>query len=449
MKDNKTLRIELALEIKIPENAGLFQALVLAFWQFQGIVARELFVAVLKALETRVLEELHVEYPGRFQNKDSRRRVLELPFGRVEMWLLRVRDCLEKKNYPLLRTALDLPKRIHWSEDTLLPGYRVAVIQSFRESAKTVKGNNPQGRGPSHETIHRRFQEFAEKHMDPRAPAPRQPGSSADPSKYQMADGTKVKRQEKGWASGDMDMRIVLGSRNPGGTLEVLDFSLGESWDELGARIRKRFSKPPKVVVSDGEEGIPNALGDKDTVRQRCLRHGERNLKYVLYREGIKGEKQAPIIRAYQRVDALMACQKEVQELETDTKKHLRKLLREAEKAFERLKRYVPDHKLPETREYVYKLIEDGLSYLRLLLEEGVAIQVSTNKIESLMSRLALRIKRIGRRWSQRGGANMLAACLVYALHPEKYAEAEAEIKGQPLPQVSILIQSLQTAWVS
>ena len=202
-------------------------------------------------------------------------------------------------------------------------------------------------------------------------------------------------------------------------------------------------------MVSDGEEGIPNALGDKDTVRQRCLRHGERNLKYVLYREGIKGEKQAPIIRAYQRVDALMACQKEVQELETDTKKHLRKLLREAEKAFERLKRYVPNHKLPETREYVYKLIEDGLSYLRLLLEEGVAIQVSTNKIESLMSRLALRIKRIGRRWSQRGGANMLAACLVYALHPEKYAEAEAEIKGQPLPQVSILIQSLQTAWVS
>jgi hypothetical protein len=60
-----------------------------------------------------------------------------------------------------------------------------------------------------------------------------------------------------------------------------------------------------------------------------------------------------------------------------------------------------------------------------------------------------LRIKQIGRRWSASGALHMLAACLVHALHPEHYAAAEAAVRGDARPQVSILITSLETAWAS
>jgi hypothetical protein len=43
----------------------------------------------------------------------------------------------------------------------------------------------------------------------------------------------------------------------------------------------------------------------------------------------------------------------------------------------------------------------------------------------------------------------MLAACLVSALHPDRYAEVEAAVRGDGRPQVSILITSLESAWAS
>jgi len=60
-----------------------------------------------------------------------------------------------------------------------------------------------------------------------------------------------------------------------------------------------------------------------------------------------------------------------------------------------------------------------------------------------------LRIKRIGKRWSVDGARRMLGACLVYALHPERFAELERTIRGEHLPVVTILIISLTTEWVN
>ena len=54
-----------------------------------------------------------------------------------------------------------MPARVRWCEETLVPGYRLAVIQSFRQSQKAVAGIAPDGGAPSHHTLHRRFQGFA------------------------------------------------------------------------------------------------------------------------------------------------------------------------------------------------------------------------------------------------------------------------------------------------
>ena len=44
------------------------------------------------------------------------------------------------------------------------------------------------------------------------------------------------------------------------------------------------------------------------------------------------------------------------------------------------------------------------MSYLRHMLDGGEKLPLSTNRSENIMGQLALRLKRIGRRWSLEGG---------------------------------------------
>ena len=434
------------MEISIPEGKELFQALALAFWRFQGLAATTLFTAVLKAIQSRARAELEGRHPGRFRDKGHQKRRWELPFGQVTFAQDKLVDRETGRTVSPLREAMDLPERFKWCEETLLPGYRLAVMQSFRESNKAVRKTSPAGRAPHHSTLHRRFQRFAGG-LNP-VPGPVQ-GGSPSPTAFQQADGTKLGMQNAGKDDGKADLRLVVGSRTPEGPLEVLDYSVGEGWDEIATRLRKRFPEPPEVLVSDGEEQIPAALLGPKTWHQRCLVHARRGLPFALYQDGIRKAEREPWTEAFREIPAMQVCQAEVQRLADTDKAALKVLLEASEKAFADLLAKLPRFVCPNTHQYVLGLIRDGLTYLRLLLEGGPGILVSTNRTESLMSRLALRLKRIGKRWSVPGAMNMLAAVLTTALHPDRYDEVEALIRGEDKPTVSILITSLQTAWAS
>lgn len=440
------MRIHLVLEVTIPETASLFQALTLAFWRFQGLAATTLFIAVLQAIEARARAELEAAHPGRFRHKGHQPRQWQLPFGPVRLPLVKLWDRVARRTVYPLKEALDLPRRVRWCEETLLPGYRLAVIQSFRQSQKAVRGLAPDGRAPSHHTLHRRFQGFAAQ-LDPVPDLTHRPGPK--PAAYQQADGTKLKLQAAGHSAGSTDLRLVVGSRSPQGPLEVLDFSVGDSWDAIAERLHQRFPTPPKGLVSDGEEGIPEALAGPDTLHQRCLVHGRRGLPFALYQDGVKKAGQASITAAFERIPGLQLCQAELARLDPRDTVALQALLEASAHAFAALKRKLPTATFPHTRRYVLGLIDDGLASLRHLLATGQRLLLSTNRLESIWSRVLLRIKQIGRRWSAPGALNMLAACLVHALHPERYAAVEAAVRGDARPQVSILITSLETAWAS
>jgi len=433
------------LEVSIPEGKGLFQALALAFWRFQGLAATTLFTAVLEAVQSRARAELEGGHPGRFRDKGHQKRRWELPFGLVTFAADKLVDRETGRTVSPLREAMDLPERFKWCEETLLPGYRLAVMQSFRESNRAVQKTSSSGRAPHHSTLHRRFQRFAERV----SPVPGDGGGAPPPTAFQQADGTKLAMQNAGKDDGKADLRLVVGSRTPEGPLEVLDFSVGEAWDDIAKRLRKRFPEAPEVLVSDGEEQIPAALSGPKTRHQRCLVHARRGLPFALYQDEIRKAEREPWTEAFRDIPAMQVCQAEVNRLAATDKAALQALLEASEKAFADLLAKLPRFVCPNTHQYVLGLIRDGLTYLRLLLEGGPGILVSTNRTESLMSRLALRMKRIGKRWSVPGGLNMLAAVLTTALHPERYDEVEALIRGEDKPTVSILITSLKTAWAS
>lgn len=446
MANQRILRIHLVLEVTIPQHGSLFQALVLAFWRFQGLAATTLFSAVLQAIQDRARTELEAGFPGRFRYKGTRLRKWRLPFGEVAFPLCKLWDRQGRRTVWPLGEVTALPRRIRWCEETLLPGYRLAVIQSFRQSRRAVCGVTPDGSAPSHHTLHRRFRSFAAG-LDP-LPTPPLKGDPG-PSAYQLADGTKLRLQDKGFDAGLADMRLVVGSRTPFGRLEVLDFSIGETWTAIAQRLRRRFPDPPEVLVSDGEEWIPQALAGPQTIHQRCLVHARRQLAFALYRDGCKKADRQGIEKAFRRIRGLHLCQAEMARLNPQDKAALRELLAASERALAEIEQMLPADTFPHTRQYVLGLVHDGLAYLRHLLATEEKVLLSTNRLESLWSRILLRLKKIGRRWSKEGALAMLAACLVYTLQPDRYAELEAALRGEHHPQVSLLITSLEAAWVT
>ncbi len=446
IENQRTLQIHLVLEVKIPEEATLFQALTLAFWRFQGVAVTTLFTTVLQAIESRTRTELDTRFPGRFRDKGTQGRRWQLPFGLVRFALVKLWDPVARRAVYPLKEAMELPRYVRWCEETLVPGYRLAVLHSFRQSRKAIAGLAPDGRAPSPATVHRRFQGFAAS-LDPVPDYTHRRGPK--PAAYQQADGTKSKLQAQGHHAGSADLRLVVGSRTPHGPLEVLDYSVGDSWDAISQRLRQRFPKPPKVLVSDGEEGIPEALAGPDTLHQRCLVHGRRNLPFALYQDGYGKADRTRIEQAFARIPGLQLCQAELARVAPTDQAALRELLEASEQAFRALKRKLPAADFPHTRAYVLGLIADGLAYLRHLLATGHTIPISTNRLESIWSRVVLRLKQIGHRWSIPGALHMLAACLVYALHPKRYAEAEATLRGEHLPHLAVLITSLEAVWAS
>lgn len=270
--------------------------MTLAFWRFQGLAATTLFTAVLQAVEARTRADLEASHPGRFRHKSTQSRQWQLPFGRVRLPLVKLWDRVARRTLYPLKEALELPRRVRWCEETLVPGYRLAVIQSFRQSQKAIRGMAPDGRAPSHHTLHRRFG-FATQ-LDPCPAAPAAPTDA--PSAYQQADSTKVQLQApRGHDAGHADVRLVVGSRDPFGPLDVLDYSVADSWEAIAARLRQRFPSPPQVLVSDGEDGILQALAGPETLPQRCLVHGRRGLPFALYRDGVTKADRGPIEAAF------------------------------------------------------------------------------------------------------------------------------------------------------
>jgi hypothetical protein len=303
-----------------------------------------LFTAVLRAIESRTRTELETRFPGRFRDKGTQGRQWQLPFGLVRFALMKLWDPVARRTVYPRKEAMELPKHVRWCEETLVPGYRLAVLQSFRQSQKAVRGLAPDGRAPSHATVHRRFQGFAAT-LDPVPDSTHRPGPK--PAAYQQADGTKLKLQAQGHRAGSADLRLVVGSRSPHGPLEVLDFSVGDAWETIAQRLRQRFPKPPKVLVSDGEEGIPEALAGPDTLHQRCLVHGRRNLPFALYQDGYVKADRTRIEQAFARIPGLQLCQAELARVDPTDKATLRELLEASEQAFLALKRQLPEIDFP------------------------------------------------------------------------------------------------------
>lgn len=428
MDGQRRLVITLAVEITIPADGPDFNSLIAAFQQFGDLTQVRLFECFLAAFEQEIGERLIREHPGRFAWKGraaARPKRWVLPFGEAVHHYRQMRDrTTRQKFYPLMR-ALSIPPRVRFTAPVLAGPLGLASEISFRKAASEAERLQG-GRGPKKSLLWLRFQGFSESGLDPR-PAP-----NARIFEVVIADGTKLKRQHQGYGGGLMDLRLVLSRPRAGGDLQVLAFDLEKTWPEFKARLLAECpGHEVEVLLQDGEEAI-EALADARTRVQRCLVHGPRGLPFALYQDGLKKPDQLRFLRLFRRAEAWRMDAEALAELSDASRYYLRRLIDQAKDVCGELLDRLP-LKAVHGRQYLERFLDDSLSYLRALVNgEEPFPEVTTNAAENAFSRMDLRLKEIGRRWSLEGALNMIRVLLTKIYNRPEWERHLALLAGGP-----------------
>ena len=98
-------------------------------------------------------------------------------------------------------------------------------------------------------------------------------------------------------------------------------------------------------------------------------------------------------------------------------------LVEEIKKGFEKLIRALDPSKYPKARAYMENFYRNALLVFDFWLEGKGWIPLTTNALESAFSRVVNRIKRIDRRWSEKGLMNLLAIAMRKIFVPSLWDE--------------------------
>ena len=407
MPEQKRLALTLKVELTIPRTGIDFNNMISAFQQLSELGVVPLFEAALEAIEREAGEYLIREDPGRFTwhgYASIKPKRWVMPFGEVHHRYRRMRDKIKEDTFSPLRTALVIPPRKQLTWPVMSGPVGLASELSFRRAtreASRIRGCV----GASKSSTWLYFQEFSLDGLDPIKPESRRTLDVV------IADGTKVKLQEKGTSVGTTDLRLVLSQRRDGGRLQLAAFALDKTWLQLKERLRQDFpDQQVKVLLTDGEERIED-LADEDTRIQRCLVHGPRGLNMAMYLA------------------------------------HLRELIERADRLCRRILGLLPAEAY-RSRFYLNRFVKNGITYLHALIEGDKPLSsVTTNAAENVFSQMNLRIKKIGRRWSIPGAMNMLRVLLAKALNSEHWEEYLGLFSASP-GAVSIKCHVPKPYWI-
>jgi len=444
MPEQKRLALTLEIELTIPRTGIDFNNMISAFDQLSELGIVPLFEAALEAIEREAGEYLIREDPGRFvwhgyASKRPKRWVT--PFGRGEHRYRRMRDKLKGDTFCPLRTALVIPARRQLTWPLMVGPVGLASELSFRRAtgeARRIRG----GVGASKSSVWQYFQEFSLDGIDPVRPAAKRTLDVV------IADGTKVKLQDRGRSGGMSDLRLVLSHKRSGGELQVAAFAIGKTWTQLKERLRRDFpDQEVKILLTDGEAQI-EALADEGTRIQRCLVHGPRGLTMAMYLDGLSLKTRGHIHRIFRDAEALNADKAALGKLADEDLYHLLQLVEQTERLCRRILRLLPAEAY-RSRFYLDRFVKNGITYLQALIEGDAPLpSVTTNAAENLFSQLNLRIKKIGRRWSIPGAINMLRVLLTKALNSEHWEEYLKLMSSSP-GSVSIRCDVPKPVWIT
>jgi hypothetical protein len=399
--------IKIVLSYKVPENGLTLNGILRGLEQDKNILMQSIVKTILHALEEKAVEEQIIGEPGRYirYGRRKRGRVFRTSFGTVRYRLGQIYDKKKKTIFCPLVRKLGVTRYRQYQEESLEAAVGQAIHLSYRVASKEVR--RIKGSAPGKSTVYRRVQELAEKYG-------KWPSFKHRPFKFLMADGTKVKLQEgRGVSVGQRAMRWAFASEDVGKRFEPVGFWVDKDWAYIRQDLEKRLDYGNlEVLLSDGEPGIEENLLSEGMRPQRCIWHGKRDFPILLYQDGLKKEEQQPFRKLMEDILLFSLTKELLEEVLEPEKELVTELVEEIKKGFEKLIRALSPSKYPKARTYMENFYRNALLVFDFWLEGKGWIPLTTNALESAFSRVVNRIKRIGRRWSEKGLMNWLAIAI-------------------------------------
>jgi hypothetical protein len=339
----------------------------------------------------------------RYELKDRLPRQLHTSVGTVEFrWRrLACRHC--DKTWCPLREFLGLERWQSKSAELERIAVEVVSEQSYRRGSRhlAVAGEIPVAKS----ALHRWVVESPAAEWTP----------PADPLAVLMADGTGYKRRPDPAQGQDRrgELRVLVG-RTAQGKWKALGAWSGQTWAQIVQTVSDEAKGPPlhaDTLVSDGENGLAQALAQLANGQQRCPWHLVRDLSIALWKDG------APLAQRREQqhqLNELIGLELPAGELETvkpEDREALRQRVETAEQNLTDLVRTLRTQGYERAANYVADAQGKLFRYVEFWLETGVVCPRTTGWLERMMRELGRRLKKIAFGWSERGAARM--ACVI------------------------------------
>jgi len=430
--------MDLRLVFTIPETGLKINGLIQGMKEAAPQIHSEILTTLMKALEDRLIERFLQKDPQRYRRNghQSKPRRLKCSLGEIAYSMAQVRDLKTGRTFMPLRKALSIPAHDHYLEEGLEAAMGLTVHVSFRRAATEVERIRGTSISPS--TLHNRLQEFAHDH-NPFG------DFKVHPFQFLLVDGTKVHLQGPyGKDLGQTEMRWALASLGSRSPFEPVGFWIDTPWPQIRNDLSRRLSyQELKVLFSDGAPGIEENLLHAGMRHQRCQWHGKRDFPYILYADGIKKAQQQPLTEKLASLPAMGLTQSQMEQLRPEDRPRVEQIVQQTEQGFQELLNALDPQKYPHARVYIQNLMQPVVTFLSWWLRKGELIPLNTNAIESAFSQVCNRIKRVGRRWSEKGLLNWLTITFYKIFKPELWDSLWAN-RNQKLPRIQLI--SIQTS---
>lgn len=435
------ITVDLRLVFQIPESGLTINGLIEGLKEGSPRIHGAILCTLMKAVEERLIEEILRSHPGRYRRngRQSKARHLKCSLGTIPYRFAQLRDQHHRRTFMPLAEALKIPPYDHYLEEAMEPAIGLTVHVSYRKANSEVE--RIQGQSMSHTTVHSRLQEFAQGHdpfVDLRAKSFR----------FLLVDGTKVHLQGV-WGEdlGQAEMRWALASLGPSGPFEPVGFWVHTDWAEIRKQLEERLDYGKlEVVFSDGGEGIEENLLRPGMQHQRCQWHGKRDFPYVLYSDGVKKPDQIALREKLQSIVAMSLTKAQLEKLRPEDRPLVAEIAHKTEEGFRELLEALDPQRYPKARRYIQNLIEPVSTFLKWWLHRGEAIPLNTNAIESAFSQVSNRIKRVGRRWSEKGLLNWLKVTFYKIFKRNLWARIWGKDERES-PRIKLIFLQASYAW--
>jgi transposase-like protein len=215
-------------------------------------------------------------------------------------------------------------------------------------------------------------------------------------------------------------MRLALASEGPGRAFKPVGFWVDTGWDVIRKDLEKRLTyEKLEVLFCDGGPGIEENLLAEGMRLQRCLWHGKRDFPFIMYSDGLKKAEQQPFQSLFGHIPVFDLTKERLEKIDPADQETIQQLVQQTQQGFEQLLEALDQDKYPKAKTYIRNLYQHTMTFLDYWLQSSAWLPLKINAIESAFSRIANRIKNMGKRWSDRGLLQWLMLALAKVFRPE------------------------------